>query len=168
MLGLHCEKAVTVPCPLCGDMMSELDELMKHMMSHRGQYVQIWTDLIADDISTLASETSSTSKSHNDVPRIRSGVPTILTDREAAYKSLTQHDVSRTSPLIWPSNFKGPETSAQLPPSFKFSPPAKIRIPESSSSASGRTQIAHSDPKSSSPVLFRLSSPHKSSFASDS
>ena len=60
MLGLHCKKAVTVPCPLCGDMMSELDELMKHMMSHRGQYVQIWTDLIADDISTLASETSST------------------------------------------------------------------------------------------------------------
>ena len=162
MLGLH----VTVPCPLCRDKMFELDELIKHMMSHRVQYVQIRTDLlIADDISTSASEAPSTSKSHKDVLRIRQGMPTPLADRAAAYKSLTQHAVSRSGPLIWPSHFKGPETLDQTP-SFKFSPPAKIQIPEFS--ASETTQIASSnaptDPNKSSsnkaiPVLLRFSSP---------
>ena len=92
--------------------------------------------------------------------------------RAAAYQALTRPTVTRTAPLVWPSHFKGLETEASDPsPSFKFSLPDKIKVPEFRSNSSGKTQNASSnspsDPEASSnnkiPVIFRFSSPTPSS-----
>ena len=172
MLSLHSLVAVTVPCPLCGDMMSELDELIKHMLRHKELYVLFGTEtLMTDDISTSSSDTASISKPAEDVPRIRihKGPSTPLADRAAAYQALTRPTVPRTGPLVRPSHFKDPDTESSAPsPSFQFSLPDKIKVPEFRGNSSGTTQIASSnspsDPESSShnnkvPVLFRFSSP---------
>ena len=104
--------------------------------------------------------------------RIHKGPPTPLAARAAAYQALTRPTVTRTAPLVWPSHFKGLETEASDPsPSFKFSLPDKIKVPEFRSNSSGKTQNASSnspsDPEASSnnkiPVIFRFSSPTPSS-----